>query len=168
MQQPGPLAGLSWLSAAPLPAPGQPARRQACKTHPGPVQRTSRRCATGLCVCVCVCVCVPPELTNHASLQALRRLQERVRALSLPYTPSPEVQQWYLRDRGFDVDEAADKLATMCRWRHTFRPELIWPQDISAELQSGKAFVHDQADRFGRPVVVVQARYHLKGALAVQ
>ena len=94
-------------------------------------------------------------------MQALSQLQSRLSRLSLPYKPDEPTQQWYLRDRSFDVDEAADKLSKACQWRHSFRPDLIKPADIRAELAADKAFVHNHADRFGRPVVVVQASRHI-------
>ena len=105
-------------------------------------------------------------LLGSATLQALRQLQERVRGMTLPQEPSSEVQQWFLRDRGFDVAEAADKLAKMSRWRARARPEQLRSSDVAAELRTGKAFVHDKPDRYGRPVVVVLARKHLVGALS--
>ena len=97
----------------------------------------------------------------EALLQALAQLRKQLLGLSLPYQPDESTQQWYLRDRSYDVNEAAEKLSKMCRWRHSFRPDLIRTGDIQAELAADKAFVHDLSDRFGRPVVVVQARRHI-------
>ena len=94
-------------------------------------------------------------------LQALRQLQRQLADLSLPYQPDEQVQQWFLRDRNFDVEEAAEKLSKMCRWRHSFRPDLIRAEDIPAEIAADKAILHPHADIYGRPVVVVQARRHI-------
>ncbi len=36
-------------------------------------------------------------------------------------TPDRDTQQWFLRDRKFDVDAAVEKLESAQRWRREFR-----------------------------------------------
>lgn len=36
-------------------------------------------------------------------------------------TPDRETQQWFLRDRKFNVDEAVQKLEAAQQWRREFR-----------------------------------------------
>ena len=42
-------------------------------------------------------------------------------AASAVDTPDQETQQWFLRDRKFDVDAAVKKLEAAQKWRRDFR-----------------------------------------------
>ncbi|EFJ41850.1 hypothetical protein VOLCADRAFT_67793, partial [Volvox carteri f. nagariensis] len=68
--------------------------------------------------------------------------------------------KWYLRDRYFDVDEAEQKLRSMLKWRQSFQPQSTTAQMVAAELASGKAYVHNYTDKYGRPAIVIRTRRH--------
>lgn len=83
---------------------------------------------------------------------------------SCPYgIPDQTTQQWFLRDRNFNVDETVDKLNKLMSWRSEFRPDHLSYIDVAAEAATGKAYLHDKVDLSGRPVIVVRARLHLTG-----
>ena len=77
--------------------------------------------------------------------------------------PDTSVQQWFLRDRKLDVNEAADKLVRMMEWRRAFMPRPLTGADVAEEAASGKAYLHDHKDINGRPVIIVRARRHITG-----
>eukprot|EP00930_Biecheleria_cincta_P070958 TRINITY_DN58518_c0_g1_i1.p1 TRINITY_DN58518_c0_g1~~TRINITY_DN58518_c0_g1_i1.p1 ORF type:complete len:652 (-),score=95.60 TRINITY_DN58518_c0_g1_i1:215-2143(-) len=67
---------------------------------------------------------------------------------------------WFLRDRHFDVAEAAEKLVRCLRWRQDFRVERLCPELFAKEARTRKAYLHQHADLLGRPALVVIARRH--------
>ena len=73
---------------------------------------------------------------------------------------------WFLRDRRYDVKKAAGKLRRMLEWRERlgggWGKQFPWEQ-VEPEAQTGKAYVHDTTDRFGRPVIVVDVGKHVTG-----
>lgn len=54
------------------------------------------------------------------NLQALEQLKEKMTACSYGQ-PDEETQKWFLRDRKLDVNEAAQKLTDMLKWRQDFQ-----------------------------------------------
>lgn len=52
--------------------------------------------------------------------QALEQLKEKMTTCSYGQ-PDEETQKWFLRDRKLDVDEAAQKLTDMLKWRRDFQ-----------------------------------------------
>lgn len=71
--------------------------------------------------------------------------------------------QWFLRDRKFDVEAAAEKLNTMQQWRSDFHVDAITSESVQTELNSGKAYVHTSKDVNGRPVIVIRVPKHVTG-----
>lgn len=67
-----------------------------------------------------------PGLSDLASrlhsriLQALKQLKDKMTTCSYGQ-PDEETQKWFLRDRKLDVDEAAQKLTDMLKWRRDFQ-----------------------------------------------
>lgn len=66
--------------------------------------------------------------------------------------------------RRLDVDEAARKLVRMMEWRQDFLKGVSPSEaDVAAEAATGKAYLHDQKDVNGRPVIIVRASKHITG-----
>ncbi|KAL6635023.1 hypothetical protein ACP70R_027694 [Stipagrostis hirtigluma subsp. patula] len=65
---------------------------------------------------------------------------------------------WFLKDRKFSVDEAVSKLTK--KWRQDFRVSELSEESVKGLYQTGKAYVHDSLDMYGRPVLVVVAAKH--------
>lgn len=102
--------------------------------------------------------------------KALQQLRERLS--SSPATksmvPDDEVLRWYLRDRYFDVKEAEEKLSSMLSWKKDFQPESISAESVSKEMASGKAFVHQHVDNYGRPAIVIRVKLHKVGEYPIE
>lgn len=105
-----------------------------------------------------------PWLGTPSQNDALRRLRERMRGCAWG-KPSEEDYVWYLRDRSFDVDEAADKLERTMRFRREFRPQELTKDDVRVAYATGVADLLQTRDRFGRPVLVIRAANHTPGRL---
>ena len=88
-------------------------------------------------------------------MQALQSLQARFKSSGLGQ-PSDEEAQWFLRDRSFDVDEAYDKLSTCLRWRRESGIAHVSWEDVRTEAQTGKAYLHEHLDVYGRPALVIR------------
>ncbi|KAJ8753621.1 hypothetical protein K2173_022862 [Erythroxylum novogranatense] len=67
---------------------------------------------------------------------------------------------WFLRDRKFSVDEAVSKLTKAIRWRQDFGMSELTEDSVKSIAGTGKAYVHDSFDVYGRPVLVVVASKH--------
>lgn len=94
--------------------------------------------------------------------QALDELERRMAASPVD-TPDRETQQWFLRDRKFNVDDAVQKLEAAQQWRRDFRVDEITDQAVAAELASGKAYLHTAKDVNNRPVIVIRVQKHIMG-----
>jgi hypothetical protein len=84
-------------------------------------------------------------------------------AASAVDAPDRDTQQWFLRDRKFDVNAAVEKLESAQRWRKEFRVDEITDQRVAAELASGKAYLHTAKDVNDRPVIVIRVDKHVTG-----
>eukprot|EP00854_Cymbomonas_tetramitiformis_P000583 gene583-984_t len=67
-----------------------------------------------------------------------------------------ETLTWYVRMRKLDVDETVPRLTRYQDWRESGY-EGIEEEQVATELATGKAFLCDDCDLLGRPVVVVDA-----------
>ncbi|RLM84580.1 motile sperm domain-containing protein 2 [Panicum miliaceum] len=67
---------------------------------------------------------------------------------------------WFLKDRKFSVDEAVSKLTKAIKWRQDFGVSELSEESVKGLYQTGKAYVHDSLDIYGRPVLVVVAAKH--------
>lgn len=72
----------------------------------------------------------------------------------------PALLWWFLRDRRFDVSEAASKIERCLLWRKEFRAERLGPELFGREMRSRKAYLHRHTDLAGRPVMVAFAHRH--------
>lgn len=68
---------------------------------------------------------------------------------------------WFLKDRKFNVDHTACKLANAIAWRKEFGVDNLTEESIQNIASTGKAYLHEFPDVTGRPVVVVVAAKHL-------
>lgn len=57
---------------------------------------------------------------HFLDLQALEQLKEKMTSCSYGQ-PDEDIQKWFLRDRKLDVNEAAQKLTDMLKWRRDFQ-----------------------------------------------
>uniref|UniRef100_A0A0D9VFH5 CRAL-TRIO domain-containing protein n=1 Tax=Leersia perrieri TaxID=77586 RepID=A0A0D9VFH5_9ORYZ len=71
-----------------------------------------------------------------------------------------EMILWFLKDRKFSVDETVSKLTKAIKWRQDFRLSELSEESVKGLYQTGKAYVHDSFDIYGRPVLVVVASKH--------
>ncbi|KAK8965088.1 hypothetical protein KSP40_PGU010148 [Platanthera guangdongensis] len=67
---------------------------------------------------------------------------------------------WFLKDRKFSVDDAVTKLTKALKWREDFGVSSLSEDSLKSIYGTGKAYVHDFADVYGRPVLVVVASKH--------
>lgn len=72
-----------------------------------------------------------------------------------------EMILWFLKDRKFNVDHTASKLANAIAWRKEFGVDNLTEESIQNIASTGKAYLHEFPDVTGRPVVVVVAAKHL-------
>ncbi|GLC47000.1 hypothetical protein PLESTB_001656000 [Pleodorina starrii] len=134
-----------------------------------PRRQTIKTCAVGpqLATSIPIAPGLRPEPWTNAPIQqnALAELQKRFSADAAP--PDEATMKWYLRDRYFDVEEAEQKLRSMLKWRQTFQPQSTTPQMIAAEMASGKAYVHNCTDKYGRPAIVIRTKLHVTGQFPI-
>lgn len=100
---------------------------------------------------------------RNLSAQALQALQKRLQAVNLSPAPDQATQIWFLRDRSLDVEETVQKLTAMTKWRQQTCPSGLTEAAVAAEAATGKAFLHNGQDNYGRPVVVIRAALHRTG-----
>jgi len=92
-------------------------------------------------------------------LQGVAELKER-----LSDTKATERDiKWFLRDRRYDVDAADTKIRKMLEWRKDFGADELTEEVVAEEFATGKAYLHDARDKFGRPVIIVSTSKHLSG-----
>jgi len=71
-----------------------------------------------------------------------------------------EMIMWFLKDRRFSVDEAVMKLSKTIKWRKEFGVGELSEESVRPVAKTGKGFVHNSFDVYGRPVLVVVACKH--------
>ncbi|KAK9119776.1 hypothetical protein Scep_017869 [Stephania cephalantha] len=71
-----------------------------------------------------------------------------------------EMILWFLKDRRFDVEAAANKLAKAIKWRQEFGVSNLSEDSVKHIATTGKAYVHDSLDVNDRPVLIVVASKH--------
>ncbi|KAF0935475.1 hypothetical protein E2562_033617 [Oryza meyeriana var. granulata] len=71
-----------------------------------------------------------------------------------------EMILWFLKDRKFSIDETVSKLTKAIKWRQDFGVSELSEESVKGLYQTGKAYVHDSFDIYGRPVLVVVASKH--------
>lgn len=105
-------------------------------------------------------------MNPHKSQKLVVDVKER---LEREYTDLPvgrngrddeEMILWFLKDRKFSVDDAVLKLHKAIRWRHEFGVSDLSEESVKSIAETGKAYVHDNFDVNGRPVLIVDASKH--------
>jgi hypothetical protein len=89
------------------------------------------------------------------TLQALAALQARFESCTFG-VPTDDEAMWFLRDRGFDVEEAYNKLRTCLQWRHEFGVEHVSSKSIQREAATGKVYLHEHFDVYNRPALIIR------------
>lgn len=104
----------------------------------------------------------PPWTDSEDQKRALQQLQDKMTTCSYGQ-PDEDTQKWFLRDRKLDVNETAEKLTNMLKWRRDFKADsLTWDQ-VAREAATGKAYLHEHTDVNGQPVIVIRAALHKTG-----
>eukprot|EP00892_Ulva_mutabilis_P005675 jgi/Ulvmu1/347/UM001_0352.1 len=105
---------------------------------------------------------IAPWTNSPQNQEALTRLLNRFE--SLPgLDPTEDEAKWFLRDRNFDVEEAYTKLVTCLRWRKEFNVHRVRYESVKREADTGKAYLHEHQDIYGRPVLVIRVSKHVIG-----
>mmetsp|Transcript_15465 Transcript_15465/g.45616 ORF Transcript_15465/g.45616 Transcript_15465/m.45616 type:complete len:272 (+) Transcript_15465:255-1070(+) len=107
-----------------------------------------------------------PWTGSPAQQQALEDLRNRM-ASCPDGQADEETLIWYLRDRSYDVEEAAEKLGRMLSWRRGFGPGGVTEAQVAKEAATGKSRVHTAADVFGRPAIIITAKKHIIGEFSM-
>ncbi|KAL0364564.1 UNVERIFIED_CONTAM: hypothetical protein Sangu_0554000 [Sesamum angustifolium] len=74
-----------------------------------------------------------------------------------------EMILWFLKDRKFSIEDTVAKLTKAIRWRHEFRVSELSEESVKIAAETGKAYVHNYPDVYGRPVLIVEAAKHFPG-----
>lgn len=109
---------------------------------------------------------MPPWTNSDQQVKALEQLKERMTACSYGQ-PDEETQKWFLRDRKLDVNEAAQKLTDMLKWRQDFQADSITWDMVAKEAKTGKAYLHEHRDVNGQPVIVIRSSLHITGEFSL-
>ncbi|PIA61791.1 hypothetical protein AQUCO_00200054v1 [Aquilegia coerulea] len=67
---------------------------------------------------------------------------------------------WFLKDRKFDVEAAVAKLSKAIKWRQEFGVSELSEESFKRIAGTGKAYIHENLDVNGRPVLIVVASKH--------
>jgi hypothetical protein len=114
----------------------------------------------------------PPGLANArwtgepAQAAALEALRACVAAAAPPGAPPPDeaTLRWFLLDRRLDAAAAAAKLGRMLAWRAAVGADGLALADVAEVAATGKGYIPEAPDAFGRPVVFIRAARHVTGA----
>ncbi|XP_052144445.1 uncharacterized protein LOC127763704 [Oryza glaberrima] len=128
---------------------------------PPPLRGLARR------VVVHCCSTAPPSGgTSTSSSKLVLEVKERLER-EHPGLPTgrngrddEEMILWFLKDRKLSVDETVSKLTKAIKWRQDFQVSELSEESVKGLYQTGKAYVHDSFDIYGRPVLVVVASKH--------
>ncbi|KAG2687475.1 hypothetical protein I3760_09G052700 [Carya illinoinensis] len=65
----------------------------------------------------------------------------------------------FLRARNWNTKKACKMLKQTLKWRLEYKPEKIQWEDIAHEAETGKAYMANYFDKFGRPVLIMRPGY---------
>ncbi|KAL8547678.1 hypothetical protein ACS0TY_007120 [Phlomoides rotata] len=74
-----------------------------------------------------------------------------------------EMILWFLKDRKYSVKDAVSKLTKAIRWHHEFGASELSEESVESAAKTGKAYVHDHLDVYGRPVLIGNLSKHIPG-----
>ncbi|XP_031105330.1 phosphatidylinositol transfer protein CSR1 isoform X1 [Ipomoea triloba] len=112
-------------------------------------------------LCIRNCVAMDPKETRKLVLEVKEKLSQYD---NLPVGKNGRVDDemilWFLKDRKFSVEDAVSKLTKAIRWRHEFGVSNLSEESVKSTAETGKAYLHDNFDVYGRPVLIVEASKH--------
>ncbi|XP_019182030.1 PREDICTED: CRAL-TRIO domain-containing protein YKL091C isoform X2 [Ipomoea nil] len=112
-------------------------------------------------LCFPNCVAMDPKETRKLVLEVKEKLSQYG---NLPVGKNGRVDEemilWFLKDRKFSVEDAVSKLTKAIRWRHEFGVSNLSEESVKSKAETGKAYLHDNFDVYGRPVLIVEASKH--------
>ncbi|XP_006344432.1 motile sperm domain-containing protein 2 isoform X2 [Solanum tuberosum] len=108
------------------------------------------------------CLNMDPQKSQKLVLDVKERLEREYTDLPVGRNgrDDEEMILWFLKDRKFSVDDAVSKLHKAIRWRHDFGVSDLSEESVKSSAETGKAYVHDNFDVNGRPVLIVDASKH--------
>ncbi|XP_055828045.1 uncharacterized protein LOC129896217 isoform X2 [Solanum dulcamara] len=108
------------------------------------------------------CLTMDPHKSQKLVLDVKERLEREYTDLPVGRNgrDDEEMILWFLKDRKFSVDDAVSKLHKAIRWRHEFGVSDLSEESVKSSAETGKAYVHDNFDVNGRPVLIVDASKH--------
>ncbi|XP_060204607.1 CRAL-TRIO domain-containing protein C365.01 [Lycium barbarum] len=113
-------------------------------------------------LCIRNCVAIDPQKSQKLVLDVKERLEKEYTDLPVGRNgrDDEEMILWFLKDRKFSVDDAVSKLHKAIRWRREFGVKNLSEESVKSIAETGKAYVHDNFDVYGRPVLIVNASKH--------
>ncbi|KAL3824865.1 hypothetical protein ACJIZ3_020894 [Penstemon smallii] len=108
---------------------------------------------------------VQPENAHKLVREVKEKLEKEHNSLPVGKNgrDDEEMILWFLKDRKFSVEDAVSKLNKAIKWRHEFGVSELSEESIKSVAETGKAYVHDHLDVYGRPVLIVEAAKHFPG-----
>ncbi|KAK4350548.1 hypothetical protein RND71_029861 [Anisodus tanguticus] len=108
------------------------------------------------------CVAMDPQKSQKLVLDVKERLEREYTDLPVGRNgrDDEEMILWFLQDRKFSVDDAVSKLHKAIIWRREFGVSDLSEESVKSIAETGKAYVHDNFDVNGRPVLIVDASKH--------
>ncbi|KAF8527435.1 CRAL/TRIO domain-containing protein [Hysterangium stoloniferum] len=121
---------------------------------------------TNLCPAPASGVVVKPREYTNEQLDQINALHEYARTLQLPLEDPYHVweERWlnsfdccgrYMRASKWKFDEAKRRIKGTMEWRREFKPDLIKPEDVRVESETGKIILNGY-DVDGRPVLYMR------------
>ncbi|KAG9129690.1 hypothetical protein Leryth_017768 [Lithospermum erythrorhizon] len=119
---------------------------------------------TRLSVQSCV---MEPKDKYKLVIQVKEKLEKEYKSLPVGKNgrDDEEMILWYLKDRKYSVNEAISKLTKAIRWRHEFGVSNLTEDSVRKAAETGKSYLHDHLDVFGRPALIVTPSKHIPGQL---
>ncbi|KAJ9474391.1 4-nitrophenylphosphatase [Pseudozyma hubeiensis] len=114
------------------------------------------------------CTPKPVEPVSADQQRKLADLEQYIRQVATDTPPKDDYKKWedkwlnehnlyqrYLRAAKGDLDNAKKRIKSTLEWRRDFRPEIIAPDSVSKEAESGKQIVSG-FDNDGRPLIYLR------------
>ncbi|KAL0335752.1 UNVERIFIED_CONTAM: Phosphatidylinositol transfer protein C [Sesamum radiatum] len=108
---------------------------------------------------------LPPENAHKLVAEVKEKLEKEHNGLPVGKygRDDEEMILWFLKDRKFSIEDTVAKLTKAIRWRHEFRVSELSEESVKIAAETGKAYVHNYPDVYGRPVLIVEAAKHFPG-----
>ncbi|KAL2492591.1 Sec14p-like phosphatidylinositol transfer family protein [Abeliophyllum distichum] len=108
---------------------------------------------------------VEPENVHKLVVEVKEKLEKEHNTLPVGKNGRDDEEMifWFLKDRNFSIEDAVSKLNKAIRWRHEVGVSELSEESVKSVAETGKAYVHDFLDIYGRPVLIVEASKHFPG-----